>query len=390
MSLAWEGARLASYSGVMTTRGGWALLAGGVVLVAWGCGSRSDILMLQPSAAGDAGPSVGSGDSSGSSGGAQVPQCTPGPGLVTIASGQDDLASIAVGATYVYWTAGVGDGSGVMRASKCGGPVTTLASVDGSAGSLAVDARNVYFLRNDLRSSDADVMSVPIAGGAVVTLAAAPFAQALAIDATSAYWVTSPQDGTPDGTVMRLPLGGGAPETLASGQVAPAAVVVGGGNVYWSDRNGKTSMGYGGQVLAVPVGGGVPTVFGDQAERDLAMNSTAMFWEAEYVHWTGSGFDDDELIETEPLAGGTQVTLADASRGTTEFGPLVADESNLYYYAQLINNGPPIGIVKTPLAGGAPTNLTSGVGDPVFGIALDDTSLYWINGDGTVMRQTPK
>jgi hypothetical protein len=26
----------------------------------------------------------------------------------------------------------------------------------------------------------------------------------------------------------------------------------------------------------------------------------------------------------------------------------------------------------------------------VFGMALDDTSLYWLNDDGTVMRLTPK
>jgi hypothetical protein len=351
------------------------LVFGGIVAGGWGCGRSGlpvDDVPGSPS-------SSSSGGESGSSNGGHPLACS---GLAALVSGQYDSLSIAVDATSVYWTVDVGSGSyGVMKMPKCGGAVSTLASVNGLAGSLAVDAHDVYFLTNTFGSGDTDVMSVPTGGGAPVVLAYAPYARALAIDGASAYWITYADDDTVARTVMRVPLEGGTPTTLVSHQYQPLGIVVGDGNVYWSDLNGMDPTGAAGQVLTLPVGGGTPMVFGDRAVGELAMSSAAMFWRASDAY--------SEMIQTEPLAGGAQVTVASAPRQTARFGPLVADDSSLYYFARHFD-GVPSDIVKMPLGGGAPSTITSGVSDEVTGMALDDTSLYWLSGDGSVMHLTPK
>ena len=63
---------------------------------------------------------------------------------------------------------------------------------------MTVDATNVYWTQND-----GTIMSVPISGGNVTTLAAGQTAPSgIAVDATSVYWVTR-GNGNAGGTVMR-------------------------------------------------------------------------------------------------------------------------------------------------------------------------------------------
>jgi hypothetical protein len=93
-------------------------------------------------------------------------------------------------------------------------------------------------------------------------------------------------------------------------------------------------------------------------------------------------------VDSKPLTGGAQVVLASSDR-SIGYGPFAADDSSVYYYAARSNVGP-IGIVKMSLASGTASTFTSGVSDNVLGVALDDTSLYWADEDGRVMRQTPK
>lgn len=46
-------------------------------------------------------------------------------------------------------------------------------------------------------------------------------------------------------------------------------------------------------------------------------------------------------------------------------------------------------VLSVPLAGGTPTTLVTGQQGPVA-IAVDSTSVYWANSDGSIWRRTPK
>ena len=67
----------------------------------------------------------------------------------------------------------------------------------------------------------------------------------IVLDATTAYFITSGNEGK----VMSVPLSGGAPTTLAEHQTWPMSIAVDGESVYWASN---------GTIFKVPLGGGTP------------------------------------------------------------------------------------------------------------------------------------
>ncbi len=166
---------------------------------------------------------------------------------VTVVSGESNPRGVVVDSTSIYWAtlACAGDGgvcAGAVRKAPLdglpdGGAVSTLAS--GQPLSLAVDAKSVYWTNAGTQANgygDGSVMSVPIGGGTVVTLATGqnnPYG--IAVDADTVFWTTL------GGTVMSVPIGGGAANTLASGQLFPLAIARDPASVYWTDRGTGTN-----------------------------------------------------------------------------------------------------------------------------------------------------
>ena len=88
-----------------------------------------------------------------------------------------------------------------------------------------------------LRTRSGDVVVAPRAGGEAktiaqnLTLVRRRHAQALALSATHAYWITN--EGNENGRVMRAPLEGGATETLAEGIGGLTAIALDKDDVYF-------------------------------------------------------------------------------------------------------------------------------------------------------------
>jgi hypothetical protein len=140
----------------------------------------------------------------------------------------------------------------------------------------------------------------------------------MAIDATSVYWT---ECGDPTGgAVQKVSKAGGPIVTLATGNLL-SGIAVGGTNVYWVTG---ASAGSRGAIMTVPVVGGTPTVVAPQS--------------GDPAH-------------------------------------LVVDASNAYWTE--MNQG---AVLRVPLSGGSPATVASAMLPSA--IALDDTAVVWLGGQG--------
>jgi hypothetical protein len=159
-------------------------------------------------------------------------------GLATLASAQYEPSAIAADAVNVYW-ADLGSGA-ILQAplGSTGSGATTLVAgpAAGAPRAIAVDATSVYWTNS---KSNGAIMSVPIGGGPVTTLASGQsYPYGVAVDGTSVYWTNS---GT--GKVIAMALPNGAPQEIASGQSTPEGIAVDTNNVYWITHGTATTNG---------------------------------------------------------------------------------------------------------------------------------------------------
>jgi hypothetical protein len=141
------------------------------------------------------------------------------------------LGAIAVDATSIYFTAGEDYSSAVFSLPLAGGAVTTLASGQ-SAHSVAIDSANVYWT-NWAPAPPGNIRSVPRTGGYVTMRAdnqGVP--SSIAADGTNVYWTDSSA-----GTVMRVAASGGALTTLATGLTHPSGIAVDATSVYFGTHD---------------------------------------------------------------------------------------------------------------------------------------------------------
>ena len=229
----------------------------------------------------------------------------------------------------------------------------------GSAA-LAVDEQNVYWAVL-VQGDGGAVVSVPRAGGPVVTLATGPAASSMASDRESLYWVAGVGNQV---AVYRVPTGGGTVTTLVTATVQPSpfCIAVDAANVYWTA---------GSSVLQVAkTGGSVHTLAtSSDGAYAIAVGPTSVYW--------GAGG-----IVSSPLDGGTSTTLALPASGIPGFcDSLSLANGDLFAALTPLAHSAVQTIVRVPTSGATGPSVLISSGGPDR-VAADERGFFWVSDLG--------
>jgi hypothetical protein len=297
-------------------------------------------------------------------------ECAPGKGCTLLSSDGKNCGSC-----------GHDCQGGACMAGVCQ-PVV-LASGQSTPFGIAVDSKNVYWTN----SSDGTVSKCAIEGCSNnPTVLASGQAEPAAIrtDSLNVYWVD--QARTFDaGAVAKCSVDGcgQSPTTVAGGQSFPGDnLALFGDAVYWASMSLDGTV----SILSCSKEGctGTPSVlsWGQDTVLELAVNSMGFYWTTDsYVLTCFLGGCNNQTVD-----GGPRVTvLAQPANGS-----LTIDSTNVYWTVPDATNGqvlscPITGCAQGPDGGLVINTIATGQIWP-WEIAVDATSVYWLNNGGSGMH----
>ena len=298
-------------------------------------------------------------------------------GLLSPPSTWYPSGGFAIGTDEIYFAATGYQSYQILSVPLSGGAVSTLASVPISYGysgilNLSVENANLYWI--DSANSTLDVL--PATGGSVAVLASDPELRgplSFAINSDSAYW-TDPgssegcchQMGT--GRIKTVPLSGGAVSTVISDLDRPIALSADSQTLVWAEiwRVAQASIGdYTPSTLASGITSPMPRIAVDPGDIYIL---------------------DGDYIKKVPINGGTIEKLSSTHGGSIGDisainQDIVTDGTNVYWTYGTGSSG---FVQKTSKAGGAAA-VTLATAQPVgsgpevcyWRIAVDGQSVYW-------------
>jgi hypothetical protein len=255
-----------------------------------------------------------------------------GGAVTVLAPGRDKPSSVAVDGTSVYWldSGSQGSSGALCKVPIGGGNVTTLASGLNNPVAVTVDATHAYFTSSAGTSLgpngdvyDSAISKVPLSGGSVTVLASTDVytPSAIAVDATSVYWIDSGDRSSLHGGVFQIPIVGGTVVTLDSTQFYGAGLAIDSANVYFTTTRGlsKVSKLGGGTfpIAALPNEGPVA----------LAIDSTNLFFTASVAPSNSCTSSEQGTVSRSALGSGSIAQVATAASP----GALVVDATNIYW-----------------------------------------------------------
>lgn len=298
-------------------------------------------------------------------------QCALSRCTVTLASGQNSPAYIAIDTSAVYWSTGSSCPStvgAVMKVPLSGGTATAVAPSQ-VVTALTIDNTSAYWVGTDCNNLGMlQIRSArKVGGGSVTNLAVLPTVFAVNGFATDNVNVYAAQrgEGTTPGAVMSVPKGGGALTTLATGDGNLGTIALDATYIYWIE----------GGINKTPLGGGSSSqVSSAQGGDTLAMANGSLYWAS------GGASGTVSRVST---AGGT---VTDLATGLSYPQKAVTDGSYVYFVA--FNAAlSASNIMKVSVSGSSAQMVV--VGATPSSLAVDGTSVYWTTSSA-VMKATPK
>ena len=268
-----------------------------------------------------------------------------------------EATSLSVGGGSVVWTENVCCSvrqNGLVRSIPvAGGPVTTLASFLDNPGPISVDGTGAYWVEAGpygLIEGYGRIAHAPLSGGTTFTVVATIFGTRppLASDGMNVFLA----DGW---RVKEIPLGGGALDAVLVGSWSMIDVATDGASLFGLDTQGN--------VLSTPVGGGAGSVLA----AGLGGPAGHLREAAGYLYW----MDHGDTIRRVSVAGGSIQAVA---TGLPLLSDIAADATSVYYAEQQTGR-----VSMVPAGGGAATVLAAGLSSGPAALALDATTLYWID-----------